>query len=272
VPITPGYLGTIGTRLIRGRNVTEQDLKDKPFVALVNEAFVKQYLPDQDPIGQQIKESGNVTREIIGVTATVMNGDFEERAEAHIYTPYAQDSWRTIYLVIRGNADPAPLTAGVRNVASTFDKTLPVFNVKPMQQVIDERMSPKRLATGMMLAFALVALALAAVGIYAVMSYSVTQRINEIGIRIALGAQSRDIFKLIVGQGLLLTVLGLACGLGGAFGVTRAMAGLLYGVTTTDVFTYVGISLLLALIALLACYVPARRATKVDPMVALRYE
>jgi putative ABC transport system permease protein len=271
-PITPGYLTAMGTRLIKGRNVTAQDMKDKPQVALVNEAFVKQYLPDQDPIGQTFKETGSAPVEIIGVVTTAMNDDFEERPDAHTYRPYAQDAWRGMYLVIRGSSDPSPLVAGVRAEVAALDKTLPVFNVKPMEQVIAERMSPKRLVTFMMLGFALLALALAAVGIYAVMSYSVTQRTHEIGIRLALGAGSRDIFKLVVGQGLLLTIIGLGLGLAGAFGLTRAMAGLLYGVTPTDSLTYVGISLLLAMIALLACYVPARRATKVDPMIALRYE
>jgi putative ABC transport system permease protein len=177
-----------------------------------------------------------------------------------------------MYLVIRSDSNPAQLTSAVRREVSVLDKTLPVFNVKPMDQVIGERMSPKRVATGMMAVFALLALALAGVGIYAVMSYVVSQRTHEIGVRMALGAQPRDIFTLVIAQGLQLTLTGVVIGLAGAYAMTRAMAGLLYGVTATDPLTFIGISVLLGAVAMLACYVPTRRATRVDPMIALRYE
>jgi putative ABC transport system permease protein len=201
-----------------------------------------------------------------------MNDDFEDRREAHVYTPYAQEPWRAMYLVIRTGPTSSQLAAAVRGEVGALDKTLPIFNVKPMERVVAERMSPKRLATFMMAVFALLALVLAGVGIYAVMSYAVSQRTHEIGIRMALGAQARDIFKLIIKQGLTLTLVGLGIGLVGAYGMTRAMAQILYGVTATDPLTFVGISLLLGLVAMLACYVPTRKATKVDPMVALRCE
>ncbi|MEK6321096.1 MAG: ABC transporter permease [Acidobacteriota bacterium] len=271
-PVTPGYLAAIGTRLIKGRDFTEQDRGQAPRLALVNEAFVKEFLPDQDPLGQTFKEAGGLPTTIIGVTGNVINGDFDDKREPQIYTPYTQDAWRGMYLVIRTGSGPSQLTAAVREEVSALDKTLPVFNVKPMEQVVGERMSPKRLATFMMGVFALLALALAGVGIYAVMSYAVSQRTHEIGIRMALGAQAQDIFKLVIAQGLTLTLVGIVIGLAGAFAMTRALAQLLYGVTATDPLTFVGISLLLGGVAMLACYVPTRKATRVDPMVALRYE
>lgn len=271
-PVTPGYFEAIGTRLIRGRNVNSQDRADSPRVALVNEAFVNEYLRGQDPIGQQFAQPGAPAVSIIGVTANVMNADFDDKLEAQIYAPYTQDVGRSLNLVIRSGSDPAQLTSAVRGEVSALDHTLPVFNVKPMEQLIGERMSPKRLATAMMAVFAIVALVLAGVGIYAVMSYAVSQRTHEIGVRMALGAEPRDIFKLVIAQGLTLTLTGVVIGLAGAYAMTRAMSGLLYGVTTTDPLTFVGISLLLGGVAMLACYVPTRKATRVDPMIALRYE
>jgi putative ABC transport system permease protein len=271
-PVSPGYLEAMGTRLIKGRDLNDQDRGAAPRVALVDEAFVKQFLPNQEPIGQTLKERGGQPTEIVGVTSSVMNGDFDERRDPQIYVPYGQETWRSMYLVIRAGPNPAQLTSAVRGEVGAVDKTLPVFDVKPMEQVIAERMSPKRVATVMMGIFALLALVLAGVGIYAVMSYAVSQRTHEIGIRRALGAQAHDIFKLVIKQGLSVTLLGLGIGLVGAYGMTRAMAQILYGVTATDPLTFVGISLLLGLVAMLACYVPTRKATKVDPMVALRCE
>jgi predicted permease len=271
-PITPGYLKAIGTRLIRGRDINDQDRSGAPLVALVNEAFAKEFLDGRDPIGDRFKQPGGPLVSIVGVTADVMNSDFEDRRDPQIYVPYEQDTWRSMSLVIRSESEPARLTSAIRGEVSRLDKTLPVFNAKPMERLIDERISPKRLATAMMAIFAVLALALAGIGIYAVMSYSVSQRTHEIGIRRALGAQPGDIFKLIISQGLTLTLVGLGIGLVGSFAMTRAMSQLLYGITTTDPVTYVGISLLLGLVAMLACYVPSRKAIRVDPMVALRYE
>ncbi len=271
-PVTPGYLDAVGTRLIRGRNLTEQDLSNAPLVAMVNETFGKEFLSGQDPIGQQFNQPGAPPVTIIGITADVMNDDFEDRHQSQIYTPYTQETWRSMYLVIRAGSDPTQLTPAVRGEVSGLDKTLPLFNVKSMERLVAERMSPKRLATAMMAVFAIVALALAGVGIYAVMSYTVSQRTHEVGIRMALGAQPRDIFKLVVAQGLVLTLVGIVIGLIGAYAMTRAMSQLLYGVTTTDPLTFIGISLVLGGVAMLACFVPTRRATRVDPMIALRYE
>ena len=269
---TPGYFEAVGTQILKGRNFSGQEGGEGPRVVLVNEAFAKRFFANQEATGQQIKIDEGKPLEIIGVTANVMNDDMDNLAEPSMYVPYRQDPFRGMFLVISASSDPASLTPAVRSEVSAIDKTPPVFNVKPMAQVIDERLSPKRLATFIMIILAVIALLLAAVGIYAVMSYAVSQRTHEIGVRMALGAQPRNILHLVIRYGLTLTAIGLAIGLAGAFAMTRAMSKILYGVTSTDVLTFAGISFLLALIALLACYIPARRATKVDPMVALRYE
>jgi putative ABC transport system permease protein len=271
-PVTPGYLAAIGTRLVTGRDFTERDARDGPRVALVNETFVKRFLPDQDPVGQSLNVAGGNPMEIVGVTADVINDDFDVVREAQILAPFPQASWRGMYLIIRSGSDASQLTAAVRGEISALDKAAPVYNIKPMEQMIDERLSPKRLATFMMAGFAVVALVLAGIGLYAVMSYAVSQRTHEIGVRMALGAQPSDIIKLVITHGLILTFTGLAIGLAGALAMTRALAQVLYGVTVTDPLTFVGISLLLGGVAMLACYVPTRRAIRVDPMVALRYE
>ena len=271
--VTPGYFDAVGTQILKGRNFTGKESADGPRVVLIDEALAKRFFAGEEAIGQQLKFGiDGKPLEIIGITKNVMNDDFDNLTEPTIYAAYTQEPPRAMSLVIRGGAEPGPLTSAVRSELSNIDKTLPVYNVKPMLQVVDERLSPKRLSAFMFGVLAVIALALAAVGIYAVMSYAVSQRTHEIGIRMALGARPRNILQLVIRYGLTLTVIGLAIGLAGAFAVTRAMAQVLYGVTSTDLLTFGGISLLLALIAMLACYIPARRAMRVDPMVALRYE
>jgi len=269
---TEGYFEAAGTQILRGRNFTGYESSEGPRVVLVNEAFAKRFFAGEEAVGQQLKIDDGKPLEIIGVTQNVMNDDMDDLAEPNIYVAYTQDPLRSMFLVIRASSDAGPLTSAVRSEVSNIDKTLPVFNVKAMRDVINERLSPKRLATFVFGVLAVIALALAAVGIYAVMSYAVSQRTHEIGIRMALGAQPRNILQLVIRYGLTLTLIGLAIGLAGAFALTRAMSRILYGVTSTDALTFAGISFLLALIALAACYIPARRATRVDPMVALRYE
>ncbi len=270
--VTPGYFDAVGTPILKGRNFTGKEKADGPRVVMVNEAFAKRFFAGDEAIGQQLKFDDGKPIEIIGVTKNVMNDDFDNLAEPTIFGAYNQEPFRGMFLVVRSGSDPGPITSAVRVEVSNIDKTLPVFNVKPMRQLMNERLSPKRLATFTFLVLAVIALALAAVGIYAVMSYAVSQRTHEIGIRMALGARPGNILQLVIRYGLTLTLIGLAIGLAGAFAMTRAMANVLYGVTSTDALTFAGISFLLALIALLACYIPARRATRVDPMVALRYE
>ncbi|MGH9940255.1 MAG: FtsX-like permease family protein, partial [Blastocatellia bacterium] len=189
-----------------------------------------------------------------------------------LYVPYAQEPRSGMGVALRAVAEPTALTSAARDEVRKLDPALPVSNIKTVERMIHEITSPKRLMTAMMSVFAAIALLLAGVGLYALMAYAVSQRTHEIGVRMALGARARDILRLITGQGLKLTLVGLALGMAGAFALTRVMAPLLYGVTATDPLTFILISLSLAGAALLACWVPARRATKVDPMIALRCE
>ncbi len=269
---TPGYFQAIGTALRRGRLFTAQDDAQAAPVVLVNETMARRFFPNREPIGERLKfgERARDTLEIIGVVADVKNDDLEEQADPAVYVPYAQQPWSTMNLIVQAQQDPAQLAAAVRGAVREMDRHLPVSHVKPLRQMIDERASAKRVLTWTMGVFAGIALLLAALGIYAVMSYAVSQRTHEIGIRLALGARQRDILRLVIRQGLRLTLLGVGIGLVGASAFTRALAFFLYGVTGNDPATFAGVTFVLGGAALLACWLPARRATKVDPMIALR--
>ncbi len=271
---TPGYFDAIGTALRRGRLFTAQDDAQAGAVVLVNEAFAKRFLPGQEPVGQRLTfdDDEKKIQEIVGVVADVKNDDLDEAPEPSAFLPYAQNPYRTMNLIIRGNQDPTRLVSAVRSEVSSLDPALPVSNVKTLSQMIDERISAKRLMTYVLAVFALCALVLASVGIYGVMSYAVSQRTQEIGIRMALGARAADVLKLVVKNGMTLALLGVAIGLAGAFALTRLLVNFLFHVTATDTVTFAGVAFSLVVVALLACYVPARRATKVNPLVALRDE
>ena len=271
---TPGYFDAIGTALRQGRLFTAQDDTKAGRVVLVNEAFARKFLAGQQPVGQRLRIGGSEkeTLEIIGVVADVKNDDVEEAADPTAYLPYSQNSYRTMNLVIRGTQDPTSLVSAVRNEVRVLDPGVPVSNVKTLSDMIAERISAKRLMAYILAVFALCALLLALVGIYGVMSYAVTQRTQEIGIRMALGARAADVLTLVLRNGMSLALIGVAIGLAGAFALTRLLASLLFQVTPTDKLTFAGVALTLIAVALLACYIPARRATKVDPLVALRYE
>jgi putative ABC transport system permease protein len=271
--VTRQYFEAIGTPLLQGRTFTDQDKKESPRVLVINERLAKRYFPAGDALGKRLifnDEDGPV--EIVGVAADVKNEDLEDEPNLTVYVPYNQQPWWSMAVIVRTDAEPTQIASAVRNEVRAIDQELPVYNVRTMQQVIDESVSPKRLATFMLGFFAFAALILAAIGIYAVMAYSVTSRTHEIGIRMALGAQPRDILRLVVGHGLFLTLIGVGLGLLGAYGLTRVMTEMLSGVSATDPLTFIALPLLLSSIALLACLIPARRATKVDPMIALRYE
>ncbi|MCI0387432.1 MAG: ABC transporter permease [Acidobacteria bacterium] len=277
--ILPDYFRALGIRLIKGRDFTARDdLGGRP-VVIINEALARRHFPNEDPIGKRVRPDissgpGDAPmREIIGIIGDVRHSSLTAEVPAEVYMPYPQLTIvSNLALVLRAEADPRDLIGTVRAEVQALDKEVPVYEVKTLDQYLSAVVANPRFNALLITIFAGVALLLTAVGLYGVMSYSVTQRTHEIGIRIALGAQPRDVLKLMAGRGMILTLLGLVIGLAASFALTRLMSGLLYSVSAHDPATYILISLLLLGAALLACYVPARRATKVDPMVALRYE
>jgi len=271
---TSGFLSALGTRLIQGRDFTEQDGESKQDVAVVNETFTRRFWPGQSALGKRFSYAGSAGPwiEVVGVIQDGKYFSLSEEATPFVYTNVRPGSGGGGILVARTTGEPQSAMAAIRREFQQLDATLPLYNVRTMVEHMAIPLFPARVAATLLGGFGSLALALAAIGIFGVMAYAVTQRTREIGIRMALGAQAGGIFKLVVGQGLKLTALGMGIGLACAFAGTRLMSGLLYGVSALDVVTFAGVSLLLALVALLACYIPARRAMKVDPMVALRCE
>jgi putative ABC transport system permease protein len=265
----------MGMRMIKGRAFDERDHTKSPQVIVINETMARRYWPGEDPVGKRVM-TGNINnpnrREIVGVIADVKHFGIDADARPTMYFSHAQIPARVMTLTMRTNADPTSLATPIRSQVWDIDKELAVSNITTMQERVATSIAPSRLIMLLLGLFAGLALVLAAVGIYSVIAYGVTQRTREIGIRMALGAQAADVLKLIVGQGMTLALLGVAIGLGLAVALTRFMQGLLYEVDAFDPVTFAAISLLLVGIALAACYIPARRAAKVDPMVALRYE
>ena len=270
--ISPGYIKAMGIPLLKGREFDQRDTETSRPVVLVDQKTVRRFWPDQDPLGRRIQFGDDVWREVVGVVGSVKNGGLEAEGREQIYAPYTQFPRSTMYLVLHTESAPLSLLGAARAEVRALDRTVPVSEVKTLEQQLDGSVAIRRLSMTLLLVFALLALVLAAVGIYGVMSYSVSRRTHEIGIRMALGAQPADVLKLVVRQGMVLTLIGVGVGLAASFGLTRFLESLLFGVTPTDPVTFAGVSALLAAVALLACYIPARRATQVDPMVALRYE
>jgi putative ABC transport system permease protein len=271
---TPDYFRTLQIPVTAGREFTDRDTDQSPPAIIINETMARLYFPGESPVGKRIRMVADekFLREIVGVVGDT-RPSLEAPAGAQMYIPYAQDAtWSSMTLVVRTGGDPAGLASSARGVIQSLDKTLPVYNVKTMNDVFASSIARRRSSTLLVSAFALVALLLALVGIYGVTAYHVSQRTHEIGVRMALGAQRRDVIKLILGQSLRLTLGGLAVGLVSALALTRVMSGLLYDVKPNDPLTFAAGALLLAAVATLACYIPARRATKVDPLIALRYE
>ncbi|PYT08111.1 MAG: multidrug ABC transporter substrate-binding protein [Acidobacteria bacterium] len=270
--IDPGYIRTMKIPLRDGREFNEHDTADTQKVLVVNETMARLLWPDRDPLGQ-IALNGRQEWQVVGVVGDVRHGALEQRASPEMYFPMAQNrDWNSMDLVVRAKLPIESLVPGVRATLRSVDPELPNSDFQTLGQLVDQAVSPRRFVTVLLGGFSFLALILASLGIYGVISYSVSQRTNEIGIRIALGAQTRAVLKLILGQGVKLASIGLGIGLAAAFALTRVMSSLLFGVQATDPLTFAGIGLLLTGVALLACYIPARRATRVDPMVALRDE
>jgi predicted permease len=276
--ISPGYLSSIGTPVLRGRDFLESDTADSTPVALVNVAMEKKYWPSQQgALGKQVGPGSSryPLMTIVGVVPDVKHISLREETPPEIFVMYTQKQWPSMLnmrVALRTKVDPASMTESVRVAIHSGDADLPLAKIATLTTLVNDSLSQPRFAMLLMGAFSLLALLLASIGMYGVISYSVAQRIQEIGIRMALGAKRRNVFGMVLGQGARLAGLGIAIGLLVALGVTRLMSSFLYGVQSTDPFTFAAVCLLLLATALLACYLPARRATRVDPMVALRHE
>jgi len=272
---TPDYFQTMGISILKGRGFTDQDKAGSKPVIIVNETLARRHWPNGDALGKRIRFYGPLERapwmEIVGIVQDVKH-ELNLPFTADYYLPHAQDPWNAMVLVARTTVEPGSVAGPIRQQVLAIDKDQPVFDVHTMHEVRAISVALYTFGFAMIGIFAAVALVLAAIGIYGVMAFAVTQRTQEIGIRMALGARALDVLKLIVKNGMLLTAIGILVGLAGAFAITRLMASLLFGVSPTDVVTFALVTAGLLLVALFACYIPARRATKVDPLVALRYE
>ncbi len=274
--VGPEYIETAGMTILRGRGFTAQDDEDTPLVAVVNETFVRIYFGDEDPIGKRFgrgpDETGRI--EIVGVVKDAKYDSLREPAPRAYYMSYRQESfaWRAMTFQIRTAADPTSVIAAVRQAAREIDANLPLYNIKTLATQVDESLAQERLIGSVSGFFGLLALLLAAVGLYGIMAYAVNQRTHEIGVRMALGAQRGEVLRMVLRQGMKLVLIGAGLGLAVSFAATRIIANQLFGVTPTDPVTFIVAPVLLLAVAFAACFAPARRATKVDPLVALRFE
>jgi putative ABC transport system permease protein len=263
----------MGMRLVAGREFTERDNENSPKAVIISETTARRHFPNENPIGKRIGNGRpDDWREIVGVTADVKHFGLNQEARVSMSFPDSQQLSRRMFIVVRTAADPSSLSSALRAVVAEMDKSLAVSNIIPMEEISTRSIGQERFTLLLLGLFSALAMLLAVAGIYGVMSYAVAQRAHEIGVRVALGAQTGAILKLVVGQGMKLVAGGVALGLAASFSLTRLMAKMLFGVSAADPPTFIVITLLLAFVALLACWIPARRATKVDPMTALRFE
>jgi predicted permease len=276
--VGPDYFKTMATPIVQGREFTEQDQEKTEAVVIVNETFVRRVMPElqtsADAVGKRLSfaGAGGPFRRIVGVAKDGKYFNIAEDPRAFIWTPMSQDYSSNGVLLVRTKGNPEALIGSVRGQVQSLDPNLPLFDVNTLNDHMKLALFPAKVAATVLGVFGMVALMLAAIGVYGITSYAVAQRTHEIGVRLALGAQLSDVLRLVLRQGLKLTIIGAAIGLLGAYVTTRAITSVLYGVSATDTFTFVFVSLLMILVALIASYVPARRATKVEPLIALRNE
>jgi len=276
---SPGYFQTMGIGLLNGRDFSAGDAEGTLSVTVVDENFARRFYPNQDPVGKRIKRGGpqstNPWKTIVGVVRSVRNQRLDATSLPQAYFPVFQEAdemFNLSFAVRSSGPDPSGLAASARAAIVAIDRNQPVFDVKPLRVIVDDSIALKRLALLLLIVFGVVALLLAAAGVYGVMAYTVTQRRHEIGLRMALGAQTGDVLGMVMKQGLKLALGGVVIGLIAAAGLTRLISALLYGVSPTDPLTFGAIALLLTGVAMLACWLPARGAAKVDPMITLRCE
>jgi putative ABC transport system permease protein len=272
--ISPDYFRTLGIPLRRGRTFTAQDGPNSPMVAVVDQKFAERHFPGEDPIGKGI-DIGNGTDgyyEIVGIVGDVRQMSMDSNPNPTMYVPYAQDVFSTMWVVARTNGDPAGLGPVVREVVRSIDPTLPAYAITPLATVVSDSVAQRRFSMLLLGTFALMALFLAAVGLYGVVAYTVSQRTQEIGLRMAIGAQQGDVLRMVVGGGMKLAVLGVAVGIASALALAQVLATMLYEIKPFDPASYLATAAILMAVAILACYVPARRAMRVDPVVAMRQE
>jgi putative ABC transport system permease protein len=274
--VSPGYFHVMRIPLLRGRFFSEQDSPSKPNVAIISETLARRHFANQDPVGRQMRfgfpPNGNVSREIVGVVGDVRDVALSQKPGPMMYVPFAQAPLYGGEVVVRSSLSASSVAAAIRQSVHAIDKDLPVTDFATFPDMLGQSISRERFRTFLLGSFSAIALVLAAVGIFGVISYSASQRTHEIGIRMALGAQRRDVLHLILVQGAKLALLGLAIGVVLAFLLTRLIASLLYSVSATDPLTFGAVAIVLLGVVMTACYIPARRAMRVDPMVALRYQ
>ena len=275
--VTDGFFRTMGIPVVKGREFTPRDSLAAPRVAVINEALARKLFPGEEPIGQRVAFDKGTSRwyEIVGIAGNIKHRGLDARDRPELYVPYRQpllDSWtvRPMYLTVRTAGDPLTAVAAVRHEVSALDPDQPISDIRTMEERITRSLTGRRFNMVLLGIFAALALILAAIGIYGIVAFAVTERTHEIGLRLALGAQRGDVVAMVVRQGMTMTLIGTAAGIAAALALVRVMSGLLFGVSAADPVTFVSIPLLLALVSLAACYIPARRATRVDPLIALR--
>jgi putative ABC transport system permease protein len=271
----PRFFETMGIRLMEGRLFDERDGVNAPKVGIMNQTLARALWPHESAIGHRVQPGGSGWVTIVGVVADVKNSGVDQPAGTELFMPAEQSNFPTLrsaYLAVRTRTSPDSVADAVRREVRALDPALPISKTRDMESVIDSVRSRPRLLTLLLTVFAAVALVLASIGIYGVISYSVAQRTNEFGIRIAMGAGSVEVLRIVMKQGLVLALVGLAIGAAGAFWLTRFLTGVLFGISAVDPATFLAMVALLGAVTMIACYVPARRATKVDPMIALRWE